>query len=398
MAFTVDGPKVWPITPDWKEDVRESLSWGTDVSQSSGTAATHHRSYRIGPRRGFSFSLTAWHQEHRVADALLAGYRGPWLLPIWPDGQALASVLADGSDSIPCQTAGFDFVAGGQALLHRAVNLWEVVDVESVEADHLVLGAETQATFGRGDRLYPLRRAWHQDGAEAQMSSDVASRRRLAFDVAEPCDWPVLTETEYLGYPVLTVRPDESDDPVNAYHGFRDAVDFGAALPVISDLPGITLRTQRDSWKLFGRTEHTWFRSLLYSRRGRQRPIWVPSWQSDLAPAAAIAGGSTMLSVEWAGYTLFGQGKPNRQDVRIELRDGTVHHRRITGAAEAGTVEMLTLDASLDAATIAPEQIRQISIMALATLASDTTEISHLTDAEGVATAQTGWQAVVPDV
>lgn len=398
MAFTADGPKVWPITPDWKEDVRESLAWGTDVTQASGTAASHQRSYRLGPRRSFSFSLTAWHQEHRVADALLSGHRGQWLLPIWPDGQVLSGVLADGSDAIPCRTAGFDFVAGGKALLHRAVNIWEIVDVESVEADHLALSAETQSSFGRGDRLYPLRRAWHQDGAEVQMSSDVASRRRVAFDIAEPCDWTALTEDEYLGYPVLAIRPDESDDPVSAFHGFRDVVDYGAALPVVGDLPGITLRTQRDSWKLFGRTEHSWFRSLLYARRGRQRPVWVPSWQSDLAPAAEIAGGSTALSIEWAGYTLFGQGKPNRQDLRIELTDGTVLLRRVTAAAEAGATETLTLSASLDADSIAPERIRQISIMALATLASDTAEISHVTDAEGVATAQTGWQAVVPDV
>ncbi|WP_428999856.1 hypothetical protein, partial [Stenotrophomonas maltophilia] len=85
---------------------------------------------------------------------------------------------------------------------------------------------------------------------------------------------------------------------------------------------------------LWGRAEHTWFRSLLYTLGGRRTPIWVPSYASDLKPVAAVAGGSTSLSVEWAGYTLFGKGQPNRKDVLIELRDGTKLCRRITNAAE----------------------------------------------------------------
>jgi hypothetical protein len=127
-------------------------------------------------------------------------------------------------------------------------------------------------------------------------------------------------------------------------------------------------------------------------------PIWVPSFSADLKPAAAIAAGSTTLPIEWAAYTLFGFGKPNRKDLRIELTDGTVLYRRVTGAAEVGSTENLTLSSSLDAGSIAPERILAISFMALCTLGSDETEINHQTDADGLATATTGWQAVVPDV
>jgi len=403
MAFGSASAKVWPVAPDWTGGMSEMLAWATDVSQSSATAATHARSYRLGPRRSWTFEVAAAAGRHRVVDMLLAGGRGTWLLPVWPDVQRLAAPLAAGAEAVPCETAGFDFVAGGQALLYSAtnsaaaVNDWEVVDIDAVEADHIALGAPTAADHGRGARLYPLRRAIAQDGAEAAMRTAQFSRRSLTFDILEPCDWAPLADLPaYLGYPVLNARPDKSEDPTHGFAGLRETVDFGAGLPVTADLPGIALRVQRDSWTFPNRARRGWFRSLLYLLRGRQRPIWVPSWNADLQAAAPIAGGSTALSIEWAGYTLFGLDKPNRRDLCVELVDGTVLYRRVVAAVEAGETETLTLDASLSSGAIAPAQVRQVSIMALSTLASDNAEIRHLTN--GVSTGITAWQAVVPDV
>src|SRR5690606_30459583 len=125
---------------------------------------------------------------------------------------------------------------------------------------------------------------------------------------------------------------DEADSPTSSYARLAQTVDYGTSIPVVHDLAGVALRGQQSHWKLYGRDQHTWFRSLLYTLDGRRVPIWVPSFASDLRPVAAIAGSSQALSVEWAGYTQFGLGKPNRRDVRIELDDGTVFYRRITAA------------------------------------------------------------------
>jgi hypothetical protein len=399
MAFAATGERIWPVPPDWSNGVREPIAFGTDVMSASATAVSQHRSYRVDPRRTFSFETLANAQSRRVADMLLAGWGRAWQLPIWPDVQRLAAPLSAGAVSVPCATAGFDFVAGGSALLYSGVNSWEVVTIDSVAADHLALVTATSGTFAQGARLYPMRRARVHGGAEERLYNDDLGRRSLAFDIDEACDWPTLSGgTAYLGHDVLDVRPDESDDPSASVSRLEQTVDYGAALPLVHDLPGVALRVQQSSWKLSGRARHTWFRSLLYTRCGRLVPIWVPSFASDLKPAAAIAGGSAVLSVEWAGYTLFGLGQPNRRDLRIELNDGTVLYRRVSAAVEAGGTETLTLNASLDAGSIAPERIRAVSFMALCTLASDETTIDHATDADGLATSTTGWQAVVPDV
>lgn len=399
MGFSAAGARIWPVMPEWGRGVQESLAWATDILQANATATTQHRALRPAPRRKFSFEVMTGPKERRVADMLLAGHSGIWQLPIFPDVQWLQALVPSASEEVLCATAGFDFVAGGRALLYTAVNRFELVDIATVESDRITLVAPTVATYSRGSRLYPVRRARVQDAAEERLSHHDAGRRRLAFDIDEPCDWPVLSSpTEYLGHLVLDARPDESSDPTSSYSRLVQTVDYDTGLPVVHDLAGVALRAQKNDWKLFGRVQHTWFRSLLYTLTGRQTPIWVPSWNRDLLPAAAIAGGGTSLSVEWAGYTLFGKDKPNRKDVCIELNDGAVFYRRITDAVEAGETETLTLNASLDAGSIAPGRVRQVSFMALCTLGSDEIEIDHVTDADGTATSTTGWQAVVPDV
>jgi hypothetical protein len=399
MGFDAIGERIWPVPPDWSNGVRESLAFGTDVMTASATAVSQHRSYRTTPRRQFTFETLANAQSRRVTDMLLAGSGGAWQLPIWPDVQRLASPLSTGVTSVPCATAGFDFVAGGKALLYSAVNSWEVVTIDSVAGDHLTFTTGTSGVYSQGARLYPLRRARVRGGADERLYNDDLGRRTLAFDIDEACDWPLLSGgTVYLGHDVLDVRPDEGNDPAANVSRLEQTVDYGAALPFVHDLPGIALRVQQSSWLLSGRAKHTWFRSLLYTRCGRLVPIWVPSFAADLKPSAAIAGGSAVLPIEWAGYTLFGLGQPNRKDVRIELTDGTVFYRRINASTEAGATESLTLNAPLGAGSIVPERIRAISFMALCTLGSDETEIDHQTDADGIAAATTGWQAVVPDV
>ena len=398
-SYTAAGPRVWPITPDWTAGVQETLAWLTDVLQANATASTQHRGLRIAPRRRLSCELLAGGQERRVAEMLLAGHGGAWLLPIWPDGQVLAGALAAGVDIVPCDTDGRDFVAGGQALLLDAVNAWEVVDVDTIAAGYLALAAPTLAAHGAGARLYPLRRATVQDDAQERLRSDDTGRRSISFDIAEPCDWPELASPpSYLGHPVLDVPPDESDDPTASYARLVQRLDYDAALPLVHDLAGVALRAQQMLVKPFGRAQHTWLRSLLYTLQGRRVPMWIPSFAADLLPAATLAGSSTSLSVQWAGYTLFGLGKPNRKDLRIELHDGTVYYRRVNAAVEAGSTETLTLSASLSGSAIAAGAVRRISFMALSTLASDEVEIDHLTDQDGVAMATLGWQAVVPDV
>lgn len=401
MGFDTTSARIWPVTPDWGDRVNESLAWGTDVMTASATAVSDHVSYRLGPRRSLAFEVAAVRgpQHRQLVDNLLAGHRGRWLLPIWPDVQWLGVSLPATLESIPCATDGFELAVGGKALLYAGINTWEVVEIATVASDHIGLVDPIVGAYGPGARLYPLLWARERPGSVERLLNDVGSRRRITFEIDEPTDWPALADpTLYLTHPVLDVRPDESEDPTVSYSRLLQGVDYDGALPFRYDLADQALRMQSTHWKLFGRAAHTWFRSLLSTLEGRCVPMWLPSFAQDLTLASAVAGGSPSMSVQWSGYTLFGKGRHNRRDLRIELLDGTVLYRRIDDAVEAGDTETLTLSSQLADGSVAPEQIRAVSFMALSTLANDDVEIEHITDADGTATSTLGFKAVVPDV
>lgn len=397
MSFGIDAPKIWPVMPDWTNGVTETLSWSTEVLKATGTGVSQHRGLRVGPARSLAIESLAYGQSRRIADALLASWAGEWLLPVWPDVQWLSSRLTSGAAGIECATVGLDFVAGGQAVLFDEVNTWELVTIDAVGSEGLTFVAPTIAAHSVGSRIYPVRTARARDAAQETLHSEDIGLRSITFDMAEPCDWPELASpTQYLGHLVLDRRPDESDSPTYSYSRLSQSVDYGTSKPLIYDLPGFAFRSQQSNWTLIGREPHSWFRSLIYTLQGQRVPIWVPSFAADLQPVSAINGAT--MQVEWAGYTQFGLGRGNRRDLRIELFDGSVFYRRITGAAEATNTETLTLDSALDGSPIDPSIVRQVSFLALSTQASDDVEIDHATDADGVATVTTGWMGVVPDV
>lgn len=398
MAFDAHGPHVWPIAPDWSDGMREQLAWSTEILTASATAVTTHRGLWDGPRRRFTFDLLDANREFRLARMLLAGHGGLWLLPIWPDQQWLTTTVWPESTTVACRTEGFDFVEGGQVLLYTDAQQWEVAEVAQILPAGLELAAPVLGSYGRGARLFPLRLAHAEQGARTRFQNARTARVSLAFDIAEPCDWPALDSLPtYRDHPVIDTRPNEDDDATASAARAMASVDYGTGLPFVHDITGVSLRQQSHHWLLHGRADHARFRSLLYLLDGSRVPVWVPSWASDLAAAAPIVGNSTTLTVQYAGYTQFGLGQPSRRDLSIELVDGTVYRRRVTGAAHVGDVEVLTLDSALAGSTITPGRIRDISFLSLCTLASDTVQIDHINDQDGLAKASTAWQGVVPD-
>lgn len=398
MAFAIGATVPWPLPPDWSDPVRETLAFRTDVLRPANGAEPQRRKLRLAPRRSFAFSALAQRAERRLLDAVRRDRGGGlWALPIWADLQQVGPVAA-GAASIACATTGYDFADGGQALLWRGLNEWEVVDVASVGVASLTLASVTGQAWPAGTRLYPLRAARLTGSAEETAKSDQVARLQLNFELAEACDWPAVEPTAtYRAKPVLEWRGDEGTDPKSGYTRLVNVVDVETGIPDWRDMAGTGFRLQDQHWLVHGRAEQASLRSLLYWLAGRYSALWIPSGMVDLQLAADIGAADTVLSVDWCGYTVFGRQLANRRDIRIELNDGAVHYRRITDSAEAGNTETLTIDSALGSA-IARGQVRSISFMALCLQAADEIEITHLTDADGTARASTRFEAFDHDL
>lgn len=383
-TVTVRGLRIvaWPVPPDWKRGIRETLAWKTDV-QGGGSAAPHKRAVRAAPRRNISFDVVAWGKERRIADMVLADWTArTWAMPVWWDVQFLPGELAPGAAAVPCATAERDFAAGGLAMLWASVEQYEVVEVLTVEAGQIALRRPLLGAWGRGTRLYPCRTAQVASPGRAGMWTDDAGEYQLSFDLLEPSDWPAAWPGPlYRGQPVLEWRPDWGETPSHSHERDSELVDGGTGIPAIVDWQGVNLRAAGLRWALMGRSEAARFRSLLYAFKGRLNAAWVPTFQTDLLPVAPLAGGA--INVQWCGYTRHGRGRLDRRDIRIELVDGTVHYRRVSDSVEVDAdTERLTIDSDLPGETPV-HRVRAISYMALSELAGDSVEWLHAVDDDG---------------
>lgn len=387
LRITANRIIAWTFVPDWGDGIRERLTASTDILQSE-SGASQRRRLRLAPRREFTGPVYAEGRERQLVDLALFGWSDRvWLIPIWPDIQLLEVGIASDVDFIPCSTQYLDFRNGGLAML-RGEDAFtsETVEILEVLSNGLQLKRNTQLAWPAGARLYPARAAQLLDEPSLSKLTDRLVEAEVQFLVVEPCEWPEwLPSTLYRGRPVWDRRPDDTDNLTHAAQRLRSTLDSGFAQPLITDTARRALQVLGQRHLDLGREARAMVRSFIYGMRGRQQVVWVPSHMADLTLVATISAVATAMDIENIGYTRFSNGKPGRRDIRIELFDGSVFMRRLIGSTELDIqVERVGLDSALGV-EVQPHQVARISWMNLMRFESDTQEIEHMTDSEGVA-------------
>lgn len=397
-ALPITATRIIPFgfVPDWGDGIMERLSWLTAIL-SPPTGSEQRRALRLSPRRIFDAPVIIENQERQYFDMSLWGWGARvWALPIWHDVQLLTAPVALGALSVSCATSDREFRAGGLALLRGdTASGAEVVEIDTVGVAALTLKRPTQQAWSQGARLYPSRTAQLAVMPELTRLHDRASAAAVSFQLMEPSDWPALAPaTTYRTYPVLEQRPDESEDLMSSMQRLLRELDNSTGLPTRTDLGRQAFTVQSHRWLLGNRAEHAAFRSLLYFLQGRYKAVWVPTFADDLTLAASVGSTSTSIAINMIGYTRFAGTAPGRRDIRVELRDGTVFHRRITGSSElTASTETLAIDTAFGR-VVNPSDVSRISWLALCRLDQDDIELQHETDAAGISKCQVIFRSV----
>lgn len=385
----------WTIPPRWHNGVLERLEWSTEVQQA---ADGNQDAYplRESPDRTWEFDVRVANTDRWLLEAALYDWSARnWAFPVSPDHSLLAAPLAATSSSIPLDTAYLDYTLGGLAMLWSSPTVFELVEVDQIQANALLLVRPTVNPWPRGTRVYPVRIARLADRPQLQRPTSRRVDAHVRMESVEACDWPAIPPpATYLGYPVLEQITEASTLPTAVYERQLDVLDAGFGPVSIDDFTGLAWGRQSHAWKPYGRAERAALRSLFYYMDGRVNRLWVPTWQDDMQLLATVAATSLVLDIVWCGYTRYLHGQPGRKQLRIELVGGAVFYRQVDNWAEidAGT-ERLTLSAAFGQ-VVTPEQVAQISYMALCTLAGDAVEIQHETDSEGLAIVSTQFAQV----
>lgn len=388
----------WALTPDWATPVEERLGWKTDKLR-AWDASEQRRALRIAPRRNVKFAtwMSATDKQF-IENQFFAWGALIWALPIWWDGQHLSAQSNPGDVLVLANTVGRDFVANGLAIILSDARTYEVIQLGTITTTQLNLVRSIVGTWPKGSKLYPIRSARLMNAQRITRNNGSNADIEPEFQIVEPCDWPAATGLPmYRGAPVLEDSPSVTDTSEGSYDRQTFTIDNQSGAIDVYDSAEIGFPNNSHNWFLKGVSAHSAFRSLLYLLKGAQGEIWLPSYESDLTLVADIASPDVSIQCQNSGLALYAI-KLNRQDIRIELKNGTIYYRRITGASLiAPTTELVNLQSGFGVA-IAASSVRRISFMALSVLASDEITINHDTMIGGISESSTPFRAVNHDI
>jgi hypothetical protein len=397
-VITITGNRMsaWMLPPDWARPVVETLTWATDIQQTVSGAEARYP-LRGSPRKSWEFSVLADRRERQVLEQAVFDWSArTWALPIWSDVTWIKSPLPLGVQALAVPNAALlDYRLGGLAMLWKDVTTYELVEVAGIAANALQLARPTANAWPAGTRLLPCRTARIDGTPSLERVTDQVMRSTVRLAAVETCDWPAIAPAAtYRGRPVLEQRPD-LDQAQTAEFGRQLVLIDGDIGPVaVDDINGKAWPLQSHAWQTWGRAEQAGLRSLLYWLQGRAASLWVPSWADDLELVEAAISTSSGIVVAWAGVARYGRAQAGRRHLRIELKDGRVLYRQLSVATELDPQrEHLQLDVAHGIA-LQPDSIRLISWMVLGRLSSDTVELSHETDGEGVARCRVSFAGI----
>lgn len=368
---------VWGYAPNWAEPVRETLGWLTDVLTSQ--AGIEQRiGLRDAPRRGLEYALTTMdrHASSHLEMILMGWQSRLFAVPVWTDGQTLAASLAAGSLSIPCATASYEFVANGLALLWRAHDDYEAVEIASVGGSSLTLKAATVATWPAGTRVYPIRlgRLPQRQGFTRETAHHLSGKVAFAF-IDNPGVAAADSGDSYAGYQVYLGRTNWAD-PIEVEASRQlETLDYDTGAPWVDDLSGLATLLKSWHWTLKSRAEIVALRGWMAARAGKRVPFWSAAQGVDLEVVAAIGSSDTAITIRNIGYARYLNGRADCRHLVIESRAGVRYYRSIPSSTEIDDAsETLAIDSALGI-TLQPADIARVRFLHLVRLDSDDIEI-----------------------
>lgn len=379
--------------PDWSSGITERLEWLTAVL-ASPSASEQRYSARLTPRRTFDINFTLDGVIRQQFEEFLWSFgRSDFYLPLWHDIGTLDRGSVAGSQYLSFDAAYSEIQSIPLFAVRssgRTVNDIEIGEIDTPSATGITTVDGLLARWPAGSKVMPLVKAQFASQPQITRRSDRVSQTQCRFQCTEKNGAALYAApATYRSNYILETDPNEFEDLTYTYDAALDELDNQTGRRARKDTAASEFTVQQFSWTNAGRQVEGQVRSLLYYLAGRRVPIWIPSYQADFDIVAAAGEADNQITVEYNGYTdSGGSTRPNRNDILIHLRNGLRLYRRITGSANAGSTEILTLDSSLSIA-LTPDDVLRTSFLRLGRQDQDMIEFSHLTDNRGASTVKT---------
>ncbi len=282
---------IWPFKP--RERMTEVLAWLTDVIQ------TRNKEQRFSQRElpriehNLSYFLTV--EEYAAAQALIRQNQD-FLFPDWALSVSIGFIPAGVAESIPYNLpyAGLDI--GDQILIWESSSKYEAVEILDTDSADTYIGDISRDY--ENARLIPLFTARLPNGLEVSKRAGNNILVSVNFEISKDKDVGPISLPQYRGIDVIT------DCPVIASENFSepiswpvDTFDSEVADPVYTTARGMYSYRRMLRWHVRTREALYSLKQLVYSRKGRQRAFWAPSFSRDFRLVQDIGASDTEILV-----------------------------------------------------------------------------------------------------
>lgn len=381
---------VWSIRPNWASGITETLEWLTDVS-TSDIGAEQRTARRLSPRRSFEATYNPVQNERTFLALILHKFVAqPFYYPLWHDKARLTSAAVANGMRVEFDNTFREFTDGGLAILYRDAFDFEVISIATQDDTGLDLAVKLDSAWPARTVIYPLRKALMDPSSNFDALTSRVGQAQLRFMVNEANDYPeaFIGMMSYADRPIISVETNRADPLTVSYQRMIDELDNDTGLVRRNDLAGRSFEQQAQTWHVRGRQAHHEFRSMLYALRGRQKSVWLPTWNEDVVVSRDAAQGAVNLDIQRVGYNYVGGGQVIPGKEYLWFKDQVLMVTAV-GAAQSPQEDRLRVGGGLQAPIA---KGRTASFLQAARLDQDSVELHHETDSEGVMTCQAAFR------
>lgn len=372
---------VWTIRPNWKDGITERLDWLTDILAST-TGAEQRRMVRLSPRRSFEMTFNPVGRDRTLLDLYMHRMgTEEWLIPLWHDKAKLDTAANSGAVSVSVDTRWREFREGDFAILYKDAWTYEVVEIFVVADGALTFTSALNNNWKKGSAIYPLRQARIQaDNQSVKALTGTVGEAQVLFNLSLANDFTgsFAGMVTYQGRPVITIPPNRSESLDLAFARNLYLRDSQMGLVYQRDDAERPFTTQAHNWMAEGREARWKLRQMLYALGGRQKSIWMPTFNDDVILSRAATMGNNYIDIQAIGWTYTGGVSSGREFIRI---GGEIVRVIGVGSPLAAGEERLMLSAPLGSGKPLGASG---SFLDTARQDNDTIEITHHVDADGV--------------
>lgn len=385
VAFTGNRVFLFPAPPNWGESYQERLQWKTDV-QRSFSGKEKRQSLLERPRASLSYNYIIWNKQQiaTLTNRMFGWDLRTFGVPRWHDKTTTTAETAVNDMVVYCDTAQRNFTPNGSAIIYRSPLVWEVLDIVTVNLTSLEVQLPVRNVWPAGTSVYPIYIGQLPRSMPWSKVTDSLWRGTLRLDADPVQTTPYLpTEAAPLTWAgqELWLKPNNWRQPVSEVsisNVFISDYGYGAVQP--ESHSDFAEHSRRYTWLCKNRDEIDSFMSFLKRRNGRQKPVYIPTWDDDFTLVATSGSGEDTLEVVNNGYAYDIGYHPAKRTIIIFRTDGSYTLCTIINSAVnvEGNVE-LYLSAQLGA-DVTPETTKRICYCDLRRQRSDTVVLEWRTD------------------